>query len=290
MVAERDITGSQSVDRALRVLSLVGRGPDHGLSLLELVERSGFNKTTVRRLLMALMRARLVSQDEVERRYFLGEEAYVLGAFAAPRFGLLEMAMESLTRMARQTGDACFLSIRRDTFSICLHREEGNYPIRSHALQKGFEHPLGVGAGSLAMLSRLDDREVDEVLAQNAAFVAGTYPMVSADDIRAAVRTTRAKGYALNPGIPFPNSWGLGVALCYPDGRLAGALSIAAIDSRMAEPRQRELAALLQTEAACIEAKLERVVDRGAAKPSRTDTSRTAGHSNRITPSRRASL
>jgi len=286
MAAERDITGSQSVDRALTILSLVGRGTDKGSSLLQLVERSGFNKATTRRLLLALMRARLVHQDNKDKRYFLGEEAYVLGTFAAPRFGILEMSTESLTRMARQTGDACFLSIRRDTFSICLHREEGTYPIRTHALQKGFEHPLGVGAGSLAMLATLGDADVDDVLRRNADYLAGAYPHVAPSDIRAAVGVTRARGYSLNPGIPFPNSWGLGVALCYPDGRLAGALSIAAIDSRMAEPRQRELAALLREEAGRIEAKLERSLDPGTTRA----PARAGGHQHRLPQTRRASL
>jgi DNA-binding IclR family transcriptional regulator len=90
--------------------------------------------------------------------------------------------------------------------------------------------------------------------------------MVTAADIRAAVQVTRRRGYALNPGVPFPNSWGLGVALRYPDGRLAGALSVAAIDSRMQEPRQSELSRLLREEAACVEAKLERAFDRDPPK------------------------
>lgn len=257
-----DITGSQSVDRALKLLSLVGRSSEEGMSLNEIVQRSGFNKATARRLLLALMRAKMVDQDEVQRRYYLGEEAYVLGSFAAPRFGLLEMSMESLIRIARQTGDASFLSIRRDTHSICLHREEGTYPIRTHALQKGFEHPLGIGAGSLAMLATLDDAEVDEVMARNADELEANFAAVPMPDVRAALNRTRLKGYAVNPGMIFGNSWGIGVALSFPDGRLAGAISLAAIDSRVQEPRQSELAGILREEATRIEAKLARMIDR----------------------------
>ncbi|WP_250157514.1 IclR family transcriptional regulator [Tianweitania aestuarii] len=257
-----DITGSQSVDRALKLLSLVGRSSEDGMSLNEIVTRSGFNKATTRRLLLALMRAKMIDQDAVERRYYLGEEAYVLGSFAAPRFGLLEMSMESLIRISRQTGDASFLSIRRDTHSICLHREEGTYPIRTHALQKGFEHPLGIGAGSLAMLAMLDDAEIEEVMERNAETLATDFAEVPISDIRAALTRTRMKGYAVNPGMIFGNSWGIGVALTLPDGRLAGAISLAAIDSRVQEPRQSELAATLREEAARIECKLARMIDR----------------------------
>src|SRR5690606_20147749 len=112
------------------------------------------------------MRAGLVEQDEESRRYFLGEEAYVLGSLASRRFGLLQLSMESLIRLSKRTQDTSFLSVRRGSFSVCLYREEGTYPVRTHALQAGFEHPLGVGAGSLAMLAALPDEEVEAVLAE----------------------------------------------------------------------------------------------------------------------------
>ena len=61
---------------------------------------------------------------------------------------------------------------------------------------------------------------------------------------------------SLNPGRLVASSWGMGRAFRYPDGRVAGALSIAAIDSRMTPHRQAELAALLAREGARMEALL----------------------------------
>jgi len=253
---DRDQTGAQSVDRALGLLSMVARHADRGASLTDIVEESGLNKPTARRLLLALMRAGLVEQDQTSRRYYLGEEAYVIGSLASRRFGLLQVAMESLTRLSKRTEDSSFLSVRRDTFSVCLYREEGTYPVRTHALQAGFEHPLGVGAGSLAMLAALPDEEVEAVLAANDAVLRTKYPMLSAARIREGVAETRARGFALNPGLIFANSWGIGVAVRGPDGRVAGALSIAAIDSRMQPERQNELAGYLAIEVRVVEERL----------------------------------
>lgn len=253
---DRDQTGAQSVDRALGLLSMVARHADRGASLTDIVEESGLNKPTARRLLLALMRAGLVEQDQTSRRYYLGEEAYVIGSLASRRFGLLQVAMESLTRLSKRTEDSSFLSVRRDTFSVCLYREEGTYPVRTHALQAGFEHPLGVGAGSLAMLAALSDEEVEAVLAANDAVLRTKYPMLPAARIREGVAETRARGFALNPGLIFANSWGIGVAVRGPDGRVAGALSIAAIDSRMQPERQNELAGYLAIEVRVVEERL----------------------------------
>ena len=252
-------SGTQSIDRAMGILSLVGRNNDRGLSLADLVKATGLNKTTVRRLLLALIEAGMVSQDEEDRHYRLGIEAYVLGTFAAPRFGLVETAMDSLARLSRKTGDASFVSARRNTNAVCLHREEGTYPIRSHVLQKGVEHPLGIGAGSLAMLAALPDDEVEATMAENWPIIRRDFPQVKAGTIEAGITETRRRGYAVNPGLIYPNAWAIGMAVANPDGTLAGALSIAAIDTRMQEDRQKELALLLREEADAIRARLERL-------------------------------
>ncbi|WP_245759213.1 IclR family transcriptional regulator [Tranquillimonas alkanivorans] len=251
--------GTQSVDRALALLSLIGRQPERGVSLTALVAESGLNKPTARRLVLALMRAGLVEQNPDSRLYRLGEEAYVLGTLAARRHGLLEMAGEALRRLARETGDTAFVSVRRDTASVCLHREEGTYPIRTHALMPGNHHPLGVGAGSLAMLAALPEEEAEAVLGANAGVLASDYPGLATEMLRDHVARTRAAGYATNPGLIFPDSWGIGVALRRPDGTVAGAVSLAAIESRMQTPRREELARLLQAEAEQIEKRLAQV-------------------------------
>jgi DNA-binding IclR family transcriptional regulator len=243
-----DLSGSQSVDRALRLLALVGREPAGGLPLGEIVIESGLNKPTARRLLLALMRAGLVEQEPDSRHYCLGEEAFVLGVLAARRHGLLELAMESLRRLSDITMDTSFLSVRRENYCVCLHREEGTYPVRTHALQTGDQHPLGVGAGSLALLAALPDDDVDRILAANESVLLAHYPSFAPDVLRTDIAITRERGFSLNPGRVVASSWGIGVAFRYPDGRIAGAFSLAAIDSRMQPARQRELAALLAKE------------------------------------------
>lgn len=250
-------SGAQAVERALQLLAIVGRGAETGVTLGEVVAGSGLNKPTARRLLMALMRSRLVEQDEMTRRYYLGGELYVLGMLASRRHGLLEMAGESLRRLSAVTADTSFVSMRRDDYAVCLHREEGTYPVRTHALLTGDQNPLGVGAGSLAMLAALPDAEVEVVIDRSHDVVAKQYPGYSPAIIREDIVRTREAGYAINPGRVVANSWGIGMTILLPDGRLAGALSIAAIDSRMGPARQVELADLLRVEVDRIQGKLK---------------------------------
>jgi DNA-binding IclR family transcriptional regulator len=262
-----EASGSQSVDRALRLLALIGREPKGGLPLGEIVTGSGLNKPTARRLLMALMRAGLVEQEPQTRHYCLGEEAFVLGVLAGRRHGLLELAMDSLRRLSAITLDTSFLSVRREHYAVCLHREEGTYPVRTHALQAGDQHPLGVGAGSLAMLAALPDAEIDAVMAANERILLARYPGFPPEVLAQDVPLARERGFALNPGRLVASSWGLGMAFRYPDGRVAGAFSLAAIDSRMQPARQVELAGHLTEEVARMERRLAGMFDAKTASP-----------------------
>jgi DNA-binding IclR family transcriptional regulator len=262
--------GAQSIDRAATLLLLVGRAGPFGARLSEIVEQCDLPKPTVRRMLLALVRAGLLDQDPETRRYYIGPEIYVLGTLASARFGIHPISLRSLVRLSQETGDTAFLSVPRGVYSICVHREEGPYPIRVHALHAGDRHPLGVGAGSLALLSALPDHEVEEVIAANAEVLAEKYPNHQPSVLRTLIRETRAKGYALNPGLILPSSWGVGVPIRGVDGRPIGALSIAAIESRLSEARQPEIASLLKKEATWIEMRLSEVGT--ADTPSRKKT------------------
>lgn len=256
--ADPSIGGAQSVDRALALLALIGRHTETGISLSGLVSLSELNKATVRRLVLALIRAGLVEQDMHSRSYHLGEDAYLLGLLAQGRHGLLQQAMEQVQALARDTGDAAFISVRRGLHSVCLHREDGAHPIRTYALMPGAHHPLGVGAGALAMLAALPDPEIDAIIAANTAELHSQYPRLAPEILRAHLAQTRESGIALNPGLIFEDSWGLGIALHGPDRQLVGALSLAAVESRMKPPRRAELEQKLRAAARAIEARLSR--------------------------------
>ena len=244
-------SGSQAVGRALALLSLVGRGGAAGWGLAGLAAASGLARPTARRLLLALSAARMVEQDRTTRRYHLGPEAYLLGSFAAERHGILHHARDSMLRLARETGDTVLLTVPQGDHTLCLERVEGDFPVRTHALMRGDRKPAGVGAGAMAILAALPEPEARALLDRVAPLVGDLVPAMAGDLARA-----RAAGHALNPGRVVPGSWGLGVAVLWPDGRPAGALSIAAIENRMGAARQAELAAALAREARLVQSRL----------------------------------
>lgn len=251
-------SGSQSIDRALGLLSLISSYGGQEVSMPTLTGETGLSRPTVRRILLALMRSGYVAQSAAGG-YFLGPECLVVGASAARRHNLLDASMDSLIELADASGDSSFVSVRRGSYSVCLHREEGSFPIRTHVLQPGARHPLGVGAGAMAILAALSEDEAQNVIDATREERAEKYPGFDDAFIFDELAVARARGWSLNPGMYVANSWAIGVPIHGHGGHALGSISIAAIDSRMAPDRQDELADLLKTEARKIEKRLQAV-------------------------------
>jgi len=250
-----EASGAQSVDRALALLKLVAGSPTGELGMTAITAASGLSRPTARRLLLALIRAGLVEQGS-EGAYALGPEALALGAAAARQQNLVDAAMDSVKALAAVSGDTVFVSARRGTHAVCLHREEGDFPVRTHVLQAGSRHPLGVGAGAMAILMALSDAQVDRILDATRAEIAQHFPDFTEGYLRGELAAARLRGWAVNPGKYVSSSWAIGVPIMGAGGVPVGSLSISAIDARLDPGRQADLAVHLLREARRVEVRL----------------------------------
>lgn len=266
--ASKKSGGSQSIDRALTLLSLIAEKGDSEVQMPVLTQETGLSRPTVRRILLALIRFGYVEQV-ADGGYILGPECLVLGVTAARRHNLLDASMDSLILLADETGDSSFVSVRRGSHSVCLHREEGDFPIRTHVLQPGARHPLGVGAGAMAILASMPEAEVQDALEATREERSEKFPRFDDAFMNTELAIAREKGWSLNPGMYVANSWAIGAPINSPTGVVLGSISIAAIDSRMSPDRQIILAKMLADEAAKIEARLKSLAPK---TPSRSAT------------------
>ena len=152
------------VSRIAGLLRIVGRKPE-GSPLVELVRESGLTRPTVHRLLTSLAAEGLLDQDARSGNWVLGPEVLLMGSVASARFPLEDIARPSLRRLAEETGESAFFSIRRGDETVCLLREEGSFPVRSFVLHEGVRFPLGVASAGTAILAFLPVAEQEEILA-----------------------------------------------------------------------------------------------------------------------------
>lgn len=236
----------QTIDRAATVLRVLSDGSSRGLRLSDVAEATGLGKSTVLRLLGALSEVGYVEYDDDAKRYRLGYGLFALG-LSARRFHVLDQARSVLDRLAEATGDTVFLSVRDGDQALCADRRTGSYPIRSLTLSVGDRRPLGVGAGSLALLAFEPDEEIDHLLAVSETERA-SFERYDTASLREMIAATRRDGYSFNDGQIVNAMNAVGVPVLDVSGRVIAALSIAAIRERMGEPRRAELVAQLQTE------------------------------------------
>jgi DNA-binding IclR family transcriptional regulator len=250
----KKVNGAQSIERAMKVLRIVA-ATTGGATLSQVVSASGLNKATAHRLLTVLTREGLVQRHAEARLYYPGEQLYALGILAAPRFGLHQLALPSLKRLVTVSEDSAFLCLLSGDDLVCVHREEGSHPIRTHVMQVGIRYPLGIGSMGPVMLAAMDDANVERILKANRAMIED-YPKYTVEKVRALVKTARAKGYCVNPGLVHPESYGIAVAVLDEKDRPIGSLSIGAVASRLQADRQPKLAAALKGESALLSKQL----------------------------------
>ena len=230
-----DTNSVQKVCRLLRTLST-----PVPLRLADIAEGSGVNKATALRLLDSLIGEGFVLRDEATKRYALGDEALALGIAMQGRDHIRNRARPALLRLAASTGDTMLLSTRSGVESVCIDREFGSYPIRANYLDLGMRRPLGVGAGSLALLAWLPDDEVKAVLSLIGPRLGKRYPRITVELIEREVKLARQRGYALLLDVVVDQMGGIGVPVLGSDGRPVAALSLAALTSRIT-PRLAQL-------------------------------------------------
>lgn len=239
-----------SLERAIALLSAVCES-EAGLRLTDAAQALGLSTSTAHRILSALVEHRMLRLTQGSRVYIPGSQLYRLGQAAARHYSLVDLARPSMRRLAERTQDTVFLSARDRDEAVCLDRVVGDYPIKTLTLSVGGRRPLGVGAGSLALFAALPEHERTAIAADGRSREERYPSFTSAALIKSANEASRL-GYAYNPERVIPGMSAVGVAIRGEDGLPLGAISVAAIRSRIQGERLLEIFDLLKEECAIV--------------------------------------
>ena len=248
-----------SLERAISLLSVVSQSED-GLRLKDAAQALGLSTSTTHRILSALVEHRMLRLVEGSRVYIPGSELYRLGQAAARHYSLVDLARPSMRRLAERTQDTVFLSARDRDEAVCLDRVIGDYPIKTLTLSVGDRRPLGVGAGSLALLAALSPPE-RAAIANDGAAREQRYPSFTPAALVKWANEASRLGYAHNPERIIPGMSAVGVAICDAAGRPLGSISISGIRSRIQGERLLEIVKLIKEECAIVAEKAAALIN-----------------------------
>jgi DNA-binding IclR family transcriptional regulator len=252
--SSNDTTGSgpRTLRRGLQVLRTLQEHPDSGLSVTNLARLTGLQRPTIYRLLAALIEGGFARNVSGSKR-FMAEQAIAPHRIEQDR--RIDLAFPVLQKLAALTGDAVFLVVRDGYESVSLWREIGAYPVQILATFAGKRQPLGVGSGGMALLAKLDDATVDEIITHNNNQIE-QYGGMTSREMRQLVQNTRTRGYSVVGNYAVRGALGVGCALCNAKQEPYLAISVTAITDRMPATRQREIAQLIQDGLKTIEDKV----------------------------------
>ena len=245
-------TSVQLVGRMALILEAVGASGPSGANLSAVVRATGLGKTTVHRLLVGLAEVGYVSHDALSQLYTVGPAILRLAGSVRER-DLAVIAAPFLRSLARETQDTVFLSVRDGSEAVCVAREVGRFPIRTLTLDPGDRRPLGVGAGSAALLAAVDEQELDTLLADIEPRLAA-YSGFDAAHLRTERKATTRRGHSLNADGVVEGMSAVGVVVRDETGAPVGAISVAAITTRMKPARRKDIVGHLHDAAAAITA------------------------------------
>jgi len=237
------VAGAQAIRRAMDVVRVVTQFQRSGATLSRIAQATGLSTSTAHRILRSLTEERLLRHDEPSRTYRLGLLAFEIGLATQAEAQVQPYWRETVEDISRKTRLTTYLMARSDCEAVCLLCAQGTMRIRAMPVDVGQRLPLGIGAGSLAILSTIEDAEVEEVLQANESrfrLFPGSGGQMPA--ILERVAQSRVNGFAVSSGSVADGLVGVGVPVLPRRGLLQLAISVSAVADVLDPDEARHIA------------------------------------------------
>jgi DNA-binding IclR family transcriptional regulator len=152
----------------------------------------------------------------------------------------------ALERIAEKTEDTTYLVMQSGSNAVCLDRVVGKFPIQVLTFEVGERRPMGIGAGSLALLASLPDHHIEAIIESNVKGYAAFHK--TTEDVKHSVARCRRLGYGLSEKTVSPDTIGVGTTIRDPDGKVIASVSVAGIAKRMGIERREAIVRLINEE------------------------------------------
>ena len=232
---------------------------------------------TAHRILSALAQRGYVSQHAESKRFRLGIAALQLGDRARAVVDLRSVALPSLRRISRDTGETALLTglTPRQDRGVCLDRVETPQPLRL-SVTPGRQLPLHAGASQKVLMAFMDPDALERALARPLEHLCHN-TITDPGLLRAELERIRANGWASSFEETNLGVWGLAVPILDDHGTVVCAVGIAGPSARLAQERIAELVERIHAGAAEIARALGDHVPPAITQPKRPKKSTTTG-------------
>lgn len=184
--------GVQSVDRALRILEILARSGESGVT--EIASALDVHKSTAFRLVATLEQHRLVEQVEGRGKYRLGVGLLRLAGATSARLDVVQEARPLCKQLAAATGETVNLATLSGHSALYLDQVAGPSALQPHNWV-GQHIPLHATSNGKVLMAWLQPAELGELLGRMPAYTGTT--ITTKTRLKRELESVREQGYAV---------------------------------------------------------------------------------------------
>lgn len=224
----------QPVVRALAVLEAIAASPTP-LSLKQIVDATGFPKTTAFKHVHTLRKAGFLSQEPGSEKVRLGMKILLIAGSENRLDYLRDVSRPTMERLRDDIGETVNLGALEGTEIVYVSVLASRQSLRTHAREGGRDPAFSTAVGR-AILARLPLSECERAIPdQPKALTPKT--SVTRRAILSELELTRDRGYAIDDGESESDVRCVGAAILGPGSRVIGGLSVSGPTSRFDEDK-----------------------------------------------------
>ncbi len=215
----------QALERALDILDCFSF-QNRELSLSDVVQCTGLNKTTAKRLISNLESRGYVRQNPQTKTFQLGMRLFELGGIVFSSFSLRRAAALPMSKLQNDTGATVLLGVRLDDQLVYIDKREGNGMLRISS-DIGWRRPLHYGMLGMVLMANLGRKDVSRILTEQPLQSHTPLSITDQDAFSLRLEKIRDQGYVLEKEEAVEGVMGIAAPIRDYTRQVAAALGIA---------------------------------------------------------------
>jgi IclR family transcriptional regulator, KDG regulon repressor len=199
------------------------------LSIREIVEATGLNRSTTIRLVANLERRRLLQQASSPGRYRLGRRLFEMGGIVCSSFSLVEAAAVPLSALEKRIAATIVLAVRHGDHCVTVDRRQGTadgFALVPTLSDVGTVRPLTQGAIGQVFLATLAPETVDELLDRYPLEQLTPYSIIDREQFVERLPLVRSQRHAIEVNETVDGVMAVATPVLDFAGKTAGALAL----------------------------------------------------------------
>lgn len=218
-----------SVEKAIRLLDCFWE-EGGSLSLTELVQRTGWAKSTVHGLLSSMIDSAVVEQDKVDGRYRLGYHLFELGSAVAASWDVVGVVRPRLEALAEEVGESAYLARLSGDELILVECVEPHNGFRVSS-EPGSRLPLHCSSQGKCILAAMPEEHARQLLIRKGMPAMTPNTITTWEGISPQLALTRELGYSVERGEYRIGLQSIGAPVVTSGGRCIYAIGVVGIQS-----------------------------------------------------------